>query len=99
MLSAAIKDLRQTDLRQTWARLAPDVYCDDAGVSVFDKLHSRAYDDRVILYAFDLLELDGVDRRPNPWWLARVSLRGPPSCITPGIRDSPVENPRGGFWT
>jgi bifunctional non-homologous end joining protein LigD len=42
------------------------VYCDAAGVSVFDKLHSRAYDDNVILYAFDLIELDGVDQRPNP---------------------------------
>jgi ATP-dependent DNA ligase len=42
------------------------VYCDGAGVSVFDKLHSRAYDDQVILYAFDLLELDGVDQRPRP---------------------------------
>jgi ATP-dependent DNA ligase len=42
------------------------VYCDEAGVSVFDKLHHRAYDDRVILYALDLLELDGVDQRPNP---------------------------------
>jgi ATP-dependent DNA ligase len=42
------------------------VYCDGAGISVFDKLHSRAYDDRAILYAFDLLELDGVDQRPNP---------------------------------
>jgi bifunctional non-homologous end joining protein LigD len=34
-------------------------------VSVFDKLHSRAHDDHVILYAFDLLELDGVDQRAN----------------------------------
>jgi hypothetical protein len=25
------------------------------------KLHSRAYDDQVFLYAFDLLELDGDD--------------------------------------
>jgi ATP-dependent DNA ligase len=42
------------------------VYCDDAGVSVFDKLHSRAHDDHVILYASDLLELDGIDQRSNP---------------------------------
>jgi bifunctional non-homologous end joining protein LigD len=40
------------------------VYCDEAGVADFEKLHSRARDERVILYAFDLLELDGVDYRP-----------------------------------
>jgi hypothetical protein len=42
------------------------VCCDDAGVAVFEKLHSRAYDDQVFLYAFDLLELEGVDWRPRP---------------------------------
>jgi bifunctional non-homologous end joining protein LigD len=35
-------------------------------VADFDKLHSRAYDNQVFLYAFDLLELDGEDWRPRP---------------------------------
>ena len=42
------------------------VFCGPDGVAVFDRLHSRAYDDQVILYAFDLLELDGEDFRPRP---------------------------------
>jgi ATP-dependent DNA ligase len=42
------------------------VYCGGAGVAVFETLHSRACDDRVILYAFDLLELDGEDWRQRP---------------------------------
>jgi ATP-dependent DNA ligase len=42
------------------------VCCDDAGVAVFEKLHSRACDDRAFLYASDLLELDGEDWRPRP---------------------------------
>jgi hypothetical protein len=42
------------------------VDCDAAGVSIFHKLRSRGYDDHVIVYAFDLIELDGVDQRPNP---------------------------------
>jgi hypothetical protein len=37
-----------------------------AGVAIFGKLHSRAYDDEVILTAFDLLELDGEDWRVRP---------------------------------
>jgi bifunctional non-homologous end joining protein LigD len=42
------------------------VCCDDAGVAVFEKLHSRAHDGEAFLYAFDLLELDGEDWRPRP---------------------------------
>jgi hypothetical protein len=32
------------------------VCCDDAGVAVFERLHSRAHDGEAFLYAFDLLE-------------------------------------------
>jgi ATP-dependent DNA ligase len=42
------------------------VCCDDAGVAVFERLHSRACDDQAFLYAFDLLELGGEDWRPRP---------------------------------
>jgi bifunctional non-homologous end joining protein LigD len=42
------------------------VCCDESGVAVFEKLHSRAHDGEVFLYAFDLLELDGEDCRPRP---------------------------------
>jgi bifunctional non-homologous end joining protein LigD len=42
------------------------VCCDESGLSVFDDLHSRQHDDRVLLYAFDLLEVDGEDLRPQP---------------------------------
>jgi bifunctional non-homologous end joining protein LigD len=42
------------------------VWCDGDGLAIFDKLHSRAYDGEVILYAFDLLELHGEDWRPRP---------------------------------
>jgi bifunctional non-homologous end joining protein LigD len=42
------------------------VWCDRDGLAIFEKLHSRAYDGEVILYAFDLLELHGEDWRPRP---------------------------------
>jgi bifunctional non-homologous end joining protein LigD len=42
------------------------VVCDDNGLSNFDKLHSQGYDHQVVLYAFDLIELDGDDWRPRP---------------------------------
>jgi bifunctional non-homologous end joining protein LigD len=39
------------------------IACDESGVASFDLLQRRAQDERVFLYAFDLIELDGVDRR------------------------------------
>jgi len=42
------------------------VCCDHTGVAVFDRLHSRVHDAEAFLYAFDLLELDGEDWRPQP---------------------------------
>jgi hypothetical protein len=52
--------------RGCFAALREAVWCDGEGLAIFDKLHSRACDDQVILYAFDLLELDGEDWRPRP---------------------------------
>jgi bifunctional non-homologous end joining protein LigD len=42
------------------------VWCNKDGMPDFDKLHSRAYDHQVFLYAFDLLEFDGVDYHELP---------------------------------
>jgi bifunctional non-homologous end joining protein LigD len=39
------------------------VVCVPDGVSDFARLHSRGYDHQAILYAFDLLEIDGLDLR------------------------------------
>jgi bifunctional non-homologous end joining protein LigD len=50
------------------------VYCDATGLSIFDALHSRRHDDRVLLYAFDLLEVDGADFRPQPLHARKARL-------------------------
>jgi bifunctional non-homologous end joining protein LigD len=42
------------------------VVCDHNGLSNFDKLHSQSYNDQVVLFAFNLLELDGDDWRSRP---------------------------------
>ena len=42
------------------------VWCGPDGKSDFDRLHSRAHDEAVCLYDFDLIELDGEDLRPAP---------------------------------
>ena len=40
--------------------------CGSDGVPVFALLHSGSYDSAVVLYAFDLLELNGRDLRTEP---------------------------------
>jgi bifunctional non-homologous end joining protein LigD len=42
------------------------VWCDDAGVAIFDQLRRRANGGAVLLFAFDLLELNGEDLRREP---------------------------------
>ena len=59
-------------IAQSMARLPPctidgeAVACDDDGVPSFDLLRHHKCDGRVFLYAFDLVELRGEDRRRDP---------------------------------
>jgi bifunctional non-homologous end joining protein LigD len=50
------------------------VVCDADGLSIFDHLHGRRHDDRALLYAFDLLELEGEDIRPQPLHARKARL-------------------------
>jgi hypothetical protein len=52
------------------------VVCGPDGVAVFDALHRRGTVTEAMLYAFDLLELDGEDLRGLRWATARGSWRG-----------------------
>ena len=49
--------------------------CNAIGVADFELLHSREHDRLAFLYAFDLLELDGVDLRPFPLERRKDQLR------------------------
>jgi bifunctional non-homologous end joining protein LigD len=44
------------------------------GISDFNELHSRKHDDEVMLYAFDILALDGEDLRKLPLQLRKNNL-------------------------
>jgi hypothetical protein len=64
------------------------VVCDEAGVAVFERLHSRAFDGEAFLYAFDLLELDGEDWRPRPLEERKAMLKKLLAKAPAGIRYS-----------
>jgi len=64
---------RYPQIREAMLALAQDatidgeaVVCDAMGVANFELLHGREHGRLAFLYAFDLLELDGVDLRPFP---------------------------------
>jgi bifunctional non-homologous end joining protein LigD len=44
------------------------------GISDFIGLHSRRHDDEVMLYAFDVMALDGDDLRKMPLHLRKTNL-------------------------
>jgi bifunctional non-homologous end joining protein LigD len=50
------------------------VACDDSGVPSFDLLQRRQRDERAFLYAFDLIELGGDDRRRDRLEQRKVDL-------------------------
>jgi ATP-dependent DNA ligase len=59
------------------------VWLGEDGIADFRKLHSRAVDDEVTLFAFDLIELDGADLRKEPLERRRELLR----ALVAGIPD------------
>jgi bifunctional non-homologous end joining protein LigD len=50
------------------------VACDDHGLAVFDLLRRKPTGEHVLLYAFDLLELDGQDLRREPLETRKATL-------------------------
>ena len=55
--------------------------CPKTGLSLFDELHSGCRDRDVILYAFDLIELNGKDQRMLPLEERKARLA---DLLTPG---------------
>ncbi len=61
------------------------VACDDRGVPSFDLLWHGKRDDRVFLFAFDLIELEGDDRRRDPLDSRKLELCRLVAGAAPGL--------------
>jgi bifunctional non-homologous end joining protein LigD len=61
------------------------VVCDADGIAAFDELHSRRRLGEAILYAFDLLELNGDDLRPLPFSKRKAKLARLLARAAPGL--------------
>jgi bifunctional non-homologous end joining protein LigD len=64
------------------------IACDDSGNASFDLLQRRQRDERVFLYAFDLIELAGEDRRRDALAHRKVDLGRLLADAGPGLLPS-----------
>jgi bifunctional non-homologous end joining protein LigD len=62
------------------------VACDDNGVASFDLVRYHRANERIFLYAFDLIELNGDDLRPDPLEDRKAMLEMMLAKAGPGIR-------------
>jgi len=56
------------------AHLPQAVACDDNGVASFDLVRHHRANERIFLYAFDLIELNGDDLRRDPFEGRKATL-------------------------
>jgi ATP-dependent DNA ligase len=62
------------------------VACDENGVTSFNRVRYRHHDESILLYAFDLIELNADDLRPDPLEGRKASLEMILAKAGPGIR-------------
>ena len=62
------------------------IACDESGIASFDLLRRRHRDDRVFLYAFDLIELRGEDRRRDALAHRKIDLSRLLADAGPGVQ-------------
>jgi bifunctional non-homologous end joining protein LigD len=72
------------------------VCCDDRGLAIFHLLRQRRNEATAFLFAFDLLELDGVDLRREPIEVRKATLASILRKSRPGVRlNEHLEHPDG----
>src|SRR5215467_11843230 len=62
------------------------VACDDNGVASFDLVRHHRANDKIFLYAFDLIELNGDDLRRDPLEVRKATLASMVAKASSGIR-------------
>jgi bifunctional non-homologous end joining protein LigD len=59
---------------------------DDSGVASFDLVRHHRANERIFLYAFDLIELNGDDLRRDPLEVRKATLASIVAKASPGLR-------------
>jgi len=70
--------------------------CDERGLAIFSTLRQRRSEARAFLFAFDLLELDGLDMRREPIETRKATLASLLRNGKPGVRlNEHIAHPNG----
>ena len=71
------------------------VCCDERGLAIFSTLRQRRNEARAFLFAFDLLEMDGLDMRREPIETRKATLASLLRKGKPGVRlNEHIAHPR-----
>jgi ATP-dependent DNA ligase len=93
---ASESDRRDHFKVRSWLIDGEVVCCDERGLARFDVLRRRRNEAVVFLYAFDLLELDGVDLRREPLEVRNPTLASILRKPRDGLRlNEHLEHPEG----
>ena len=72
------------------------VCCDERGLAIFSTLRQRRNEARAFLFAFDLLEMDGLDMRREPIETRKATLASLLRKGMPGVRlNEHIAHPNG----
>ena len=72
------------------------VCCDERGLVIFETLRQRRNEAGAFMFAFDLLELDGVDMRREPIETRKATLASIVRKSLPGVRlNEHIAHPKG----
>jgi bifunctional non-homologous end joining protein LigD len=72
------------------------VCCDERGLAIFSTLRQRRNEARAFLFAFDLLEMDGLDMRREPIETRKATLASLLRKGKPGVRlNEHIAHPNG----
>jgi bifunctional non-homologous end joining protein LigD len=72
------------------------VCCDEKGLAIFQALRQRRNETSAFLFAFDLLELDGLDMRREPIETRKATLASLLRKAMPGVRlNEHIAHPKG----
>jgi bifunctional non-homologous end joining protein LigD len=74
------------------------IACGEDGLPAFDRVRYRRQDGTVFLFAFDLLELDGVDLRQEPLELRKATLASLLRKGGPGVGSTNISSMRTAKW-
>jgi hypothetical protein len=86
LFARAMRRQRVIGVPRTTTGSHRSIASDTDGMTSFDRIRHRRYDESVFMWAFDLIEIDGDDLRLEPLGARKATLARVLSRAAPGLR-------------